>query len=554
MTGRQRSAVLGFLFLLGCLAATMDINLRSLWAGPLLVPGQTTQSGVLGTPEPPLADGVPRPATPPALAPTPPAPAPEGTLNPVDPPVPTVSLRVRVPASVSVGREIEYRICVQNTSRDPRAAAHHVQVRNPLPVNARFVRAEPPPTAREPDLLWQLDTLEPGKCREITLVLAPTAPGDVKNCARVQFEHGECVTTRVAGPELALRKVGPAQAQLYDSLTYTLFVTNTGGADLTEVVLTDTPDPGLELSEGQTQITLNIGTLAPGKQRRVEYQAIAKLAGRLTNRAVVTAAGGLRREASSAVMVHEAKLAVTKAGPEESSPNLPTRYDITVRNPGTAVAGNVVLTDFLPPQVAFVSASAGGRLVGKDVQWALGNLPPGSQRTVQVVLRATTAGQVNYRVSATAARDVTAQTDAARTFFKGGTGLTASVYAADNPVELGKNTSYVITVVNQGNVPDKDLTLKVRVPEQMEVVRTEPAGARQTGQDITFETPTLQGGASAEYRIHVRTRQAGEAGLQLELNAASLLGGGPVKREARTTIFAEDNPPRPPAGAPMGGP
>src|SRR5205823_11327206 len=50
----------------------------------------------------------------------------------------------------------------------------------------------------EPEVLWPLGTLPPGACKDICLVLAPTDEGDVKNCARVQFEHGQCVTTRIA--------------------------------------------------------------------------------------------------------------------------------------------------------------------------------------------------------------------------------------------------------------------------------------------------------------------------------------------------------------------
>src|SRR5262249_14313012 len=37
-----------------------------------------------------------------------------------------------------------------------------------------------------------------GACREVVLVLQPTNLEDVKNCTRVQFEHGQCVTTRQA--------------------------------------------------------------------------------------------------------------------------------------------------------------------------------------------------------------------------------------------------------------------------------------------------------------------------------------------------------------------
>jgi uncharacterized repeat protein (TIGR01451 family) len=57
---------------------------------------------------------------------------------PEDPPVPVVAIRVRVVAAAAPEQEIQYRICVHNVSV---ADAHHVLVRNPLPPNARFVRA-----------------------------------------------------------------------------------------------------------------------------------------------------------------------------------------------------------------------------------------------------------------------------------------------------------------------------------------------------------------------------------------------------------------------------
>src|SRR6266404_2627120 len=187
------------------------------WAGigPVCVPAPL----LAPTREPPFAD---------ALAPVPTKPTAAGA-EPADPPAPVVVLRVRVPASAAAGQELEYRICVENCSP---AAAHHVLVRNPLPAGAHFVRANPEPSVREPELLWRLGTLEAGAKREIVLVLAPTGSGDVKNCARVQFEHGECVTTKVARPSLSMHKQGPTQAVLSDTLNYRLTLTNTGSAEL----------------------------------------------------------------------------------------------------------------------------------------------------------------------------------------------------------------------------------------------------------------------------------------------------------------------------------
>src|SRR5207237_269889 len=115
------------------------------------------------------------------------------------------------PASAAAGQDLEYRIIVENASRAP---AHHVVVRNPLPAHAIFVRATPKPDETGAELLWRLGTLDGCGSREIVLVLSPTGGGDVDNCARVQFEHGQCVTTRVTRPQLVVRQAGPTEAAL----------------------------------------------------------------------------------------------------------------------------------------------------------------------------------------------------------------------------------------------------------------------------------------------------------------------------------------------------
>src|SRR5262249_60066210 len=129
------------------------------------------------------------------------------------------SIQRGVPSSASAGQDLKYVFCVQNISAAP---AHQVTVRSPVPTHATLVRAAPEPSSRDPELVWRLGTLQPGQCRRIELVVKPTGNGDIRTCARVVFEHGQCVTTRIARPALKLRKVGPTQALLYDSLTYQL--------------------------------------------------------------------------------------------------------------------------------------------------------------------------------------------------------------------------------------------------------------------------------------------------------------------------------------------
>lgn len=488
--------------------------------GPVCVPPPL----VLPTQEPPLAEGVLPPPAKAAFA------GPE----PADPPAPVVVLRVRVPASAAAGQELEYRICVENCSA---AAAHHVLVRNPLPAGAHFVRASPEPAVREPDLLWRLGTLDGGAKREIVLVLSPTGSGDVKSCARVQFEYGECVTTQVTRPSLSLQKQGPTQAVLGDTLNYRLTLTNTGRTELTNLLLTDLLPDGLERARGKERLSWIIGTLAPGQSQSVDYQVVAKKPGRLCNKAIATAAGGVREEMESCVTVGEMKLDLTMTGPERRYLNLPAAYQITVHNPGTLPLTNVVLHDPLPAQTTFVSATGGGEPIGGQVQWLIGTLAADQSRTVEVRLRALLPGRICNQAIVTADRGLTKQAEAC-TDFTGASALSLEVEDTQDPVEVGGQTSYDITVRNPGSNPATRVQIVATVPEQMTVVRA--AGAsdhHKDGQRILYDPLTIPPGGEARFRVDVKAERPGDVRFKVELTADQLTAG-PVQQEESTTIFA----------------
>jgi uncharacterized repeat protein (TIGR01451 family) len=504
MAGRHRWAGLALLGVLGCWAA--------LWA----------QS------RPRVEESIQR-----SPVPQTPAVCPEDC--PVDPPTPVVAIRVRVPACAAVGQELEYHICVENCSE---AAAHHVIVRNPIPAHARFVRARPEPTSREPELVWQLGTLGPCECREIVLVLSPTGTGDVKDCARVQFEHGQCVCTKIARPSIALRKCGPTQAVINETLAFQLTVSNTGPVKVTNVTITDYLPDGLEHASGKKQMFWEIGTLAPGQCRTVEYQAVARKPGRWCNKAVASAAGGLSESAENCLVVAEARLTLSKTGPAQRYVNLPATYQITVTNAGTLPLANVMLVDPVPPRMTFVSATHGGQLAGSEVRWLVGELPPGQSRTVDVALRATDAGRVCNRATATAERGLSAQAEAC-TEFVGVSALLLELVDTVDPVEVGNETSYVILVRNQGTTPATGVRVDVQVPDALAVIRvTGPADHRKEGQRIEYFPLTIPPQETLRYTVYAKALRPGDVRCKVELRSDQLTRGA-VYEEESTTIYAD---------------
>jgi uncharacterized repeat protein (TIGR01451 family) len=454
---------------------------------------------------------------------------------PADPPTPIVCIRVRVPAMALPGEDLEYHICVENPSPAP---AHHVVVRNPIPPQARFVRAKPAPTAREPELIWELGTLDACTQREIVLVLSPTGADDVKNCARVQFEHGQCVCTKVPKPALELKKEGPSHGLLNETLTFKLTVTNCGEADAHEVKLTDSLPIGLEHSTGKRNLLWHLGTLAPGRSRTVEYQVVAKAVGKQCNQAVVVAEGGIHEEIERCVTVSEAKLAISKVGPTKRYINLPATYEFTVTNEGSATLTNVTITDPLPEGATFVSASDNGNLSEQRVQWSLGTLEPAESRTVHVVLRAQGAGNVCNRVTATADHGILAKAEIC-TEFVGYAALLLEVVDTDDPVELDGETAYIIYVRNQGHLPATNVVVTAHVPRQEQVVGTAgPSEHKQEGQRLSFLPVTIPPRGEVRYTITVRAAEAGDVRFRVTLTADALTSG-PVEEEESTTLYAE---------------
>jgi uncharacterized repeat protein (TIGR01451 family) len=473
------------------------------------------------TPEPPLAGAPARSAGPPAPGA---AAAPATGRDPADPPVPAVSLRVRVPARAEPGKELEYRLLIENCSK---AAAHHVLVRDRLPPGARFVRANPEPTSRARDLTWDFGTLAPCARKEIAVVIVPESGAEIENNAYVQFEHGETVRTRIHRPELRLRVLAPPRVLLAQTATFQLEVMNVGLADATDVVLKDELPAEMAFlnskpsTSGDNPLTWKLGTLSPGQSRRVEFYAGTPHAGTFADRAEVTAAGGLRQEASVYVQVGE-RLLVARSGPERRLVRRLTTYRISVTNAGTEPAVNVQVVNQLPRDITFVHATDDGKQVGDRIRWSLGTLAPGARRSVQVAVRANVPGRLKNVTEVTADGGLTAW-NAMWTQFEEAAGPVVEIDKGDDPCEVGHPAVCRLRVLNPGGAPAAGVGLTVRVPEDWRLVR---AGGRSTGRQgagfVRFDPlPALAAGEEAEYTVEVQPSKPGSAPLRAELSTAA---------------------------------
>ena len=160
------------------------------------------------------------------------------------------------------------------------------------------------------------------------------------------------------------------------ALAYSLTVYNKGPLDATEVVLTDTPPANVTLSsaaasqgacgEASEVLTCYLGTIEPGAKATVTviFTPTAAAGGTtITNTANVTSGiddlDESNNDASQITSVtSKADLAVVKLDPNNGViTGKQLTYNIIVTNKGPSKATEVVVTDTLPAEVAFISAT-----------------------------------------------------------------------------------------------------------------------------------------------------------------------------------------------------
>jgi uncharacterized repeat protein (TIGR01451 family) len=395
-----------------------------------------------------------------------------------------------------VGEAFTYNIVVSNPSQ---VAAEDVTVTDDIPDGIQVVSANPPGSGT-----WNLGTLAAGASQTITVNVQGARVGTFENCASVTASHGlsarDCCQTVITAPALSIEKECTPAVILCETIEYTVVVRNTGDGTANNVRLTDELPAGLSLSDGRTSVSADIGTLAAGEAKRVRYSATASAVGSYTNTATATADGGLSAQTSCTTVVSKPELTLSKSGPDVRYLGQNFDYTLTVSNTGNAPARDVVVTDNLPSNASFVSASDGGS-GGSSVNWNLGTIEAGGNRTVTVTVNPAAAGTA--RNTATA-RGYCCEAEAEFTNeIRGIPAILIEVVDLNDPIEVGQDTTYVIAVTNQGSATGTNIRVEAILPPEHTFVSADGlVTATLSGAKVTFAPlAALAPGARAEFRV-----------------------------------------------------
>lgn len=444
---------------------------------------------------------------------------------------PKISCDKSAPAGVLVGESFSYTISVTNPSQ---VDATNVVVTDNLPSGVEMISSSPSGSGT-----WSLGTVAAGTTQTVTINARATRTGTYENCAQVTADQGLssrcCATTVATAPALVLEKTCTPEITICDTIDYVVTVRNTGDGTATNVSIEDRLPDGIVTMDGQRTVTGSVPQLGPGQSSQMRFQAKAERTGTFENVATASADGGLTAQASCSTRVTQPRLSLAKTGPDTRFIGRTATFEIVVSNEGDAPAVNPTLVDTLPAGTQFVEASNGGTYSNGRVSWNLSTLAPGGSTRVSVTVNASDAGDKVNRATVTA--PCTEASGEWTVKYQGIAAILLEVIDVEDPIEVGGNETYVITVTNQGSAPDTNIVIECVLPAEETYVSADGATSPTTeGQTVRFAPlPSLAPKAKATYRVQVRANGTGDVRFKVKLTSDQLTS--PVDETESTHLY-----------------
>lgn len=330
-------------------------------------------------------------------------------------------------------------------------------------------------------------------------------------------------------PQLVIEKIVPPEVQVGKPAAFQVKVKNVGPAIARNVEVRDEVPKGARLAGTQPpasrgargELVWSLGNLEPGKDAVVEMQLIPVAEGELGSVASVVFAA----EATARTMATRPQLVLKTTAPNQIALGEQVAISITISNPGTGIARNVVLEDHLPPGLKHP--------VGEQLENVIGDIKPGESRQFDLKLTAAQAGQVFNHLVARADGDLKVEDRL---------GIEVLAPQLDIALEgpkrryLEREATYVVEVSNPGTAPARQVELVAHLPSGLKFVSANNAGqyheATRSVHWLLEELPSKEAGAVELTTVPVQPGQqtirvsgSADRGLQAEKEHPVVIDG-----------------------------
>lgn len=284
------------------------------------------------------------------------------------------------------------------------------------------------------------------------------------------------------GPQLSVKVQVPKVAQLNQELPVLFTVTSTGEVEAQPMMLKTALPAGFEFVSSTAkvgrdggQLLFAVPALGAGKQHSIQAILRPTKLGKADLEAVVPSADGQRTSDVATVQVTEAKLELTMIGPANVLVGETIPLELTLNNPGTGPANNVKVT---------LKLDEGMQLQDKTdpLAEAIPQVQGGEKRAITVPVVVTKPGRFIARATVSAESGLSSQAqpyqvDATQPQLSVETAGPAKVY-------VGQESTWTVTLRNQGQVPLTNVVATVNLPSEVRFVKASEKGESRGGQVV----------------------------------------------------------------------
>ncbi|MBN1125088.1 MAG: DUF11 domain-containing protein [Sedimentisphaerales bacterium] len=427
-----------------------------------------------------------------------------------------------MPQQANINAPFDYKIVATNLTDMPLS---NVTIMEALSDGFVYQKSEPNAKKDGRVLTWDIPGMGPGESKTFLVSGYADKTGQIVNCANASYVIPACARTDIVEAQLVVAHTIQEAVLICDEIPVRIIVRNNGSGTASNVKVVAALPEGLTTVEGQKTININVGALGAGQAKEYTVKTKAAKVGRYPLKATAMADGDLKAESvASTTVVTQPVLQIVKEGPKTLYLGRRAEYTITVKNTGTATAQKTVVEDTIPDGVEDVRVTDGGKMIGSKLRWELGELPQNASKTLLVTYMPTRAATLSNTASATATC-AAAVSASAQTSVKGIAAILLEVIDVEDPIEVGTNETYQITVTNQGTAVDTNIVIKGILEGQfMEYVSSKGA-TRGTLSDgvVTFAPlPSLAPKAKATWEITIKALKEGDVRFRIVMNSDQL--------------------------------
>ncbi len=326
-----------------------------------------------------------------------------------------------------------------------------------------------------------------------------------------------------------------------DALTYTVTAINLGPSTLTSINVSNSISPfltGIAYAPVQGNFNSANGVwnglaLAAGDSVTLTITATVShsVAGLFTNFVAVSVPSGVtdpvltnNSAADIDTVFATPDLTVVKNGPANVFAGTNFNYTISVTNVGLATASNAVVSDVLPTNVVFVSASGNGNTNAGTVNWNLGNLGVNAVSNLTLTVTAPTSGSITNVASVAASTpDSNLGNNTSPPVGTGVTPLADLAVGKSGPVSVtaSSNYTYSVSITNFGPSSASSVVVTDTLPAGVTFVSASGGGANGGG-SVHWSLGALVSGQTSNLTLTVKAPASGSITNTANVNSPTL--------------------------------